>query len=389
MEADPSTLLPDTIDYDPAGDFFAAALAAPPKWAVCLLESADGAPVQLLSVKNLRYCLRRRLGEPEADEGPTRRIDYRQIVRRARWRRVDSEFEADLIYLEAARRLFPDTYRSMTGYRPAWFVHVNPDTAFPRFIKTADLNLSTGTYLGPLDSKGDAAKLIEQTQDLFDLCRFYSILVQAPDGPACAYKEMGKCPAPCDGSISMESYRQAVRWAAESVPNPAPLLADTTGRMRSAAAALNFEAAGRVKKYVEEIERLNDRKFRHVRPLEQFRWLSLQAGPREGTAKVFLITPQEVREVAGLLDEPAKASDLLRHVLDSAGEPSRQGVDAERVSAVSHHLFKPKSAGVYLRLEEVEERSLARAYRELMKQVRPPEEEAEGVVKELGAGREL
>ena len=384
-ESDP--IFTDALAYDPSADFHAAALAAPARWAVCLLETADGRPVQLLSVKNLRYCLRRRLGEPERDEGPTRRVDYRQIVRRARWRRVDSDFEADLIYLEAARRLFPESYRSMTGYRPAWFVHVNPDTPFPRFIKTADLNLSTGTYLGPLDSRGDAAKLIEQTQDLFDLCRFYSILVQAPDGPACAYKEMGKCPAPCDGSISMESYRQAVRWAAESVLDPAPLLADATGRMKVAAAALNFEAAGRIKKYVEEIEALNDRKFRHVRRVEEFRWLALQPGPREGTAKTFVVTPQSIREVAGLIGPPSQASDLLRRLLADAGEPSREGVDAERISAVSHHLFKPKAGGVFLRLDEVEERSLAKAYRELMKQVRPADgEEAEGVVKELGTG---
>ena len=282
---DSESIFTDALAYDPSADFHAAALAAPARWAVCLLETADGRPVQLLSVKNLRYCLRRRLGEPGQDEGPTRRIDYRQIVRRARWRRVDSDFEADLIYLEAARRLFPESYRSMTGYRPAWFVHVNPDTPFPRFIKTADLNLSTGVYLGPLDSKGDAAKLIEQTQDLFDLCRFYSILVQAPDGPACAYKEMGKCPAPCDGSISMESYRQAVRWAADSVLDPTPLLADATGRMKAAAAALNFEAAGRIKKYVEEIEALNDRKFRHVRRVEEFRWLAPATRPARGNGE--------------------------------------------------------------------------------------------------------
>ena len=383
---DLTTLLPDALGYDPDADFYAAALAAPAKWAVCLLEAADGRPVQLLSVKNLRYCLRRRLAAPDADGGPTRRVDYRQIVRTVRWRRVDSEFEADLIYLEAARRLFPDTYRSMTGYRPAWFVHVNPDTAFPRFTKTADLSLSTGVYLGPLDSKGDAAKLIEQTQDLFDLCRFYPILVQAPDGAACAYKEMGKCPAPCDGSISMESYRHTVRWAADSVPDPAPLLADATARMKSAAAALNFEAAGRVKKYVDDIERLNDRKFRHVKRLEQFRWVSLQAGPREGTAKVFLVTPAEVREVAGLIGPPAGWSDVLRRMLESAGEPSRAGVDAERVSAVSHHLFKSKAMGIFLPLDEAEDRGLSKAYRELQKQARPPEGEEEGVMKELGAG---
>ena len=84
----------------------------------------------------------------------------------------------------------------MLGFRPAWFVHVNPQTDFPRYIKTTSLALSTGVRFGPIDDKHAAARLIELLEDGFDLCRFYSILVQAPAGLACAYKEMGKCPAP-------------------------------------------------------------------------------------------------------------------------------------------------------------------------------------------------
>ena len=52
---------------------------------------------------------------------------------------MDSAFEADWLYYEAARALFPQTYRGMAGFRPAWFLHVNPDAAFPRYTKTTDL----------------------------------------------------------------------------------------------------------------------------------------------------------------------------------------------------------------------------------------------------------
>src|SRR3954470_11121853 len=95
------------IDFDPAGDFEAFLRQAPAKWAVYLLADAEDRPVQLLCVKNLRYSLRRRLGPEDVDAGPSRRVDYREIVRRVHWRRVDSALEADWVYYEAARLLFP------------------------------------------------------------------------------------------------------------------------------------------------------------------------------------------------------------------------------------------------------------------------------------------
>ena len=131
------------VAFDPAGDFESFLKQIPAKWAVYLMADADRRPVQLLSVKNLRYSLKRRLGGPGATEGDepatlSKRVDYRELIRHVYLRRVDSAFEADVVYLDVARQTFPQTYRGMTGFRPAWFVHVNPQTTYPRYIKTID-----------------------------------------------------------------------------------------------------------------------------------------------------------------------------------------------------------------------------------------------------------
>src|SRR5687767_15090654 len=144
MVGDWSTIFDRRVDFDPAaGDFDAFVRQVPAKWVVYLLADADGRPVQLLCVKNLRYSLKRRLGTEEqasgAGAGPSRRVNYRDLVRRVYWRRVDSAFEADWLYYEAARLLFPQTYQGMVGFRPAWFVHVNPEANFPRYTKTIGL----------------------------------------------------------------------------------------------------------------------------------------------------------------------------------------------------------------------------------------------------------
>ena len=65
-------------------------------------------------------------------------MNYREIVRTIAWQRVDSAFEADVVYLEAARQHFPQTYQGMIGMRPAWFLHVNPEAEFPRYTRTTD-----------------------------------------------------------------------------------------------------------------------------------------------------------------------------------------------------------------------------------------------------------
>lgn len=358
----------------------------PAKWVVYLLADADDNPIQLLCVKNLRASLKRRLGGEET-VGPSRKINYREVVRRVHWRRVDGAFEADWIYYEAARLLFPQTYRGMVGFRPAWFVHVNPETDFPRYTKTIDLS-KRGELLGPVEDKHAAARLIELVEDAFDLCRYYNILVQAPHGRACAYKEMGKCPAPCDGSIGMDQYHRMIAWSVETLVDPREMIADQTNRMNAAAAALRFELAGKIKQFVEQLSDIGKWGSRHLARLGDFRFVTLQPGPWAGTAKVFLVTPGRVEEILGLTDDPSPA-DVLRVALSRSVElPDADlgGSGAERIGIVAHHLFAPRQTSPqFLRLRDASEKSILKSWKDLRKAPPPEEFDAEGVLKELQA----
>jgi excinuclease UvrABC nuclease subunit len=379
------TLFDRHADFDPAADFDAFLGDVPARWVVYLLADADDRPVQLLCVKNLRYSLKRRLGVDDETAGRSKRVDYREIIRRVHWRRVDSAFEADWLYYEAARQVFPQTYAGMVGFRPAWFVHVNPEHNFPRYVKTIDLS-KPGLLIGPLEDKHAAAGFIELAEDAFDLCRYYNVLVEAPHARACAYKEMGKCPAPCDGSISMGQYRGMVEWSARGVVDPAPLVRDHTRRMQQAAAELRFEAAGKIRTLVDRLSQLGKGPYRHVALLKDFRFLSLQHGPREGTAKAFLVTPGAIEEIAGLREAPGNPADLLRLALErAAGRYADQleGQGVERVGIVTHHLFSGKHRGVFLRLDRADEKAIVKGFRELAKQAPLEQTEGEGVLKEL------
>ncbi len=374
--------------WRPGADFEAFLETIPSKWVVYLLSDEADRPVQLLCVKNLRASLKRRLSGEEMP-GPTRRVNYREIVRHVRWRRVDSLFEADWLYYEAARLAFPQTYQGMVGFRPAWFVHVDPEAPFPRYIKTTQLADCSGALIGPVESRQAATELIARIEDAFDLCRYHNILAQAPNGAACAYKEMGKCPAPCDGSISMEQYRRMVEWSVATLIDPSEMIHGQTNRMNAAAAELRFESAGKIKAHLEQLSQLGKGPYRHARLLKHFAFLSLQRGPRAGSAKAFLITPEGIEEIAGLIAEPVRPVDLLRLALVRAEERAAHPLDAvsaERISIVTHHLFLARQThGVFLRLDSIDEKSILKAFRNLQRQKMQEAPEEEQVVKELRA----
>jgi excinuclease UvrABC nuclease subunit len=384
-----TAILDRQIDFDPAGDFETFARAVPAKWVVYLLADATGQPVQLLCVKNLRHSLKRRLGGDEQDVGPSRRVNYRELVRQIYYKRVDSAFEADCVYYEAARLCFPQTYSAMVGFRPAWFVHVDPDAEFPRFTKTTDLTPRPGRLIGPVEDKHAAQHLIELAEDSFDLCRYYNVLTEAPRGKACAYKEMGRCPAPCDGSIGMNSYRRMVQWAADTLIDPSTELAHHTKRMQSAAMELKFETAGKIKSLIDALSKLGKGPFRHVQLLSDFAYVSLQRGPSRGDVNVFLITPGQIEPLLCLTDLPERSSDALRFLLHTATErtlpPDTSG--AERIGIAAHHLFSAKATqGIFLPLREVNEKSFLKAYRDVLKQkIAAESDDDEGVMKELQA----
>ncbi len=375
--------------FDPAGEFESFLKQIPAKWAIYLMADADNRPVQLLSVKNLRYSLKRRLGgRGEDDVGLSKRIDYRDLIRHVHWRRVDSAFEADVVYLQAARETFPQTYRGMTGFRPAWFVHVNPRTDHPRYTRTIEPTHTTGVYLGPLEDKHAAQKLVHLAESLFDLCRDYSILTQSPHAGPCAWKQMDKCVGPCDGTVSLDAYRELVAHSASVLSDPHDHVREQTRRMQQAAAELHFETAEKIKAYVEQLSQLGKGSFRHVRPLQDYTYVALQRGPRANAAKVFLITPGRAEELAGLIAEPTKASDLLRLILEStaARGPALDPSGIEVMGIVAHHLFQAKAVhGVFLPLADIDEKSLAKGFRDLQKQKQQEPTEGEGILKELQA----
>lgn len=345
--------------------------AVPRAPAVIAFEDDDGHTLAMAASADARRLIRARCerqqathepGAPSATPGPS-------AV--AVWP-VGSSFEADLVFLEIARARLPLLHAALADRYQPWFVHCNPAARYPRWIKTARPGRSpghSGVWIGPLPDKNAAGRLIDMLESGFDLCRYHHVLTQTPNGTACAYKEMGRCASPCDGTVPLESYHAQIARSIDFVTsNIAAHLDATAEQMRVAGDALDFEGALAMKRHLDDLSGAGKPAFRLVDRLERFRFLAIQRGHERGTITAFLVEAGAVTRLCtdGTVTDAADrlSKDLLEAA--TAGQPCSipaAELDLPRLGLVCWHLFRPPAAarGAFVRLPQDDARAVRHA----------------------------
>ncbi|MBY0311393.1 MAG: hypothetical protein K2W85_04940 [Phycisphaerales bacterium] len=302
-----------------------ATLQLPPQAGVLVLEASDGRTVLVATTANLRDLTRRRLGPIEPGERSAS-ADVRDLCAGGRLIaiRTGSALETDAVYLRLARERLEHAARIVSERWRAWFVHVDPDAEFPEWTKTNLVGLvrtrsagtsvtgriDTGVLLGPIPNKDAAGRFIEHAIDAFDLCRFHHLLVQAPSAVACAYKEMGRCPAPCDGSEWMAAYRERTRRAVAALSGRIEAkAAEFEAAQKSAAELQEFEHAAQYKRMLERIKPLRAKTFAEVDQLSTWQRLLVLRGEAKGSVRIGVMDRGNLWRVG---DVEAKDSGAVR-----------------------------------------------------------------------------
>jgi DNA polymerase-3 subunit epsilon len=214
--------------------------------AIYVLLDAGGTPVQLATTQSLKRLLISRLTDP-ARLRPGQ-PDLAEITRGVRWRPLATAFEGRWWYYRLARTMYPQEYRRLISFGPAYFLHVDWDHPVPELRVTERVFGLSGQFVGPWPSHKACQEALEGLWDLFDLCRYPEQVRKTPHGTRCAYAEMGRCDAPCDGSVPLAAYaarcRAAWRFATGGVEE---WLEQAEARMRRSAAHQQFELAGQIK----------------------------------------------------------------------------------------------------------------------------------------------
>jgi excinuclease UvrABC nuclease subunit len=285
----------------------------PAKRGIFLLTDEGGRPILLTTAASIRNRLRGRLDEHDPSQ-PTRSADLRAITRAVHWKLAGGHFEMDWRYLELARAIWPKSYHKMLSWKPAWFVRVDPDEPYPHFERVRDALTTPGRCVGPFETARSAEKFIEIVQDAFDLCRDVQCLRRSPNAARCAYGQMGRCMSPCDGSVSMDQYRQAAARAADfAAGGRAQCIEQLKARMRDEARQLKFELASATKARLERLAELEAPAYRHVAPAREFSFLMIQPSGSRRRVEVFLAGRGAI-EQAEPLEYPLDAVKVQRRI---------------------------------------------------------------------------
>jgi excinuclease UvrABC nuclease subunit len=317
----------------------------PARRGVALLVAEAGQPIVLLPAADMRARIRNRMAGVDADgdqPGPTGKLpDLQGITRSVHWVLTTSHFETDLAYFELARLLWPKTFPTLLAWKPAWFVVVDFEEAYPS-LRPARSTAGATDAVGPFATGKDAERYIQIIDDAFDLCRDRRHLSQAPDGQRCAYAQMGRCLCPCDGTISSEEYRAAVQAAWRCARGcRQPIAERLAERMSLASEALEFEKAASLKKRLERLAELDSPAYRWVAPAEEFSFLLVEQTTSIAWAKVFAVRNGGLA-ACGRVDYPPSEvllEELLRDVHRAGCPPEDRTSRDLRTGLVSRYLF--------------------------------------------------
>ncbi|MBU0640183.1 MAG: hypothetical protein KKB50_15060 [Planctomycetes bacterium] len=317
--------------------------------AVYLLSDAEGAPVQLATTQQLRRAVKLRL----ADSSEQRRgkADLAEIVRRIMWRRVYSPLEGRWWYYRLAREMYPREYRRLVSFGPAWFLHVDWNTPCPELRVTERIWCLSGAFVGPWPTRTACQQAWDGLCDLFDLCRYPEQVRRAPNGERCAYADMGRCDAACDGSVPLAAYVARCRAAWQFASGDAEgWIAVAEREMRAAAADRRYERAGQIKQQLAFARRWQSQWASAIRSSEDFRYLLVVPVTRRKASKLFLF------RLGHLVDSPVIAERRLvregvQWVTEEAGRVS-SAVDPvgrmEQTWLVAHFMRHSESRGALI-----------------------------------------
>lgn len=272
-----------------------AARGLPAKHGVLVFEHrADDAQrpetIAVIATADLRAAAQRRLA---GESGP--KADLSAVCGGLLAWVCGSSFEADALWLELARSRAPKTYTAALERWTVWFLRLDPRAEQPVWAAVDPLALGRAerealapeTLIGPFATRDQARGFGRWLDDTFELCREPARLAKRPDATACAYKQMGLCPAACDGSEPMSAYRARVRAALDLVrTGPDTLRQQLEHQMRDAAAAMDFERAATLRERLDRLADLNTPAWRRATTLDRFAALAVRPAGRTGWARL-------------------------------------------------------------------------------------------------------
>jgi excinuclease ABC subunit C len=282
-------VLSTRLEFNPANDaeLFATIPAAP---AVFLLRGDNPQSEPYVSkTANLRRRLQRLLGPPTEH---SKKLNLRELVCSIEFTPTGSDFESGFLLYKLLRATFPQKYSDRLRLRPAPFVKMHMENAYPRASITTRIGRLGGAalYYGPFRSRGAAEKFANDSLDAFKMRRCVDDLHPDPAFPGCIYSEMKMCLAPCFKGCTDDDYRAEVnRVVAYFDSGGDSLVREIAAQRDQASASMEFENAAELHARIEKLKPVLSQLPEIVRRIDQLAGLLIQPSAQPDCVTFFSI----------------------------------------------------------------------------------------------------
>ncbi len=158
---------------------------------------------------------------------------------------TDSELEALVLENNLIKEYSPKYNTLLKDDKTYPYIKVTVEEAFPRILFSRVMKKDKSKYYGPYTSAAAVKDTIELLNKLYCLRTCNRSLPRdiGLERPCLNY-HIKQCPAPCQGYVDKEQYREQVNQALDFLNgNYNSILKDLEGKMKAAAEELDFEAA--------------------------------------------------------------------------------------------------------------------------------------------------
>jgi len=310
----------------------AALEALPNRPAVFLIRAGEGAGY-LARTTLLRRRLLRLLRERT---GPSRLLNLRAVAVTVDYWLAGSQLGSSLVYYEAARRHFPETYLKLLKLRMPPYVKIILSNAFPRSQLTTRLATAPALYYGPFRNRSAAEAFQGEFLGLFQMRRCEADLTPSPDFPGCIYGEMNMCLRPCQQVVGPEEYASEIARVTGFLSTGGRSLLTTIAAARDRSSEeLNFEEAARQHKLFEKVQQVLKLRDELACDIDRLNGVAVTRSIAPNSVEIWRVLagcwhPPQRLSFEVVEGKPASLDHKLRDIMAVAQNTGRNARAAER-----------------------------------------------------------
>ena len=204
---------------------------------------------------------------------------------------TDSELEALVLECNLIKEHSPRYNTMLKDGKSYPFLRATIQEAFPRLLFARQMKQDGSKYFGPFIS----GKSIRDTIEIINaVCHLRSCNRVLPRDTGkerpCLYHQIGQCPAPCQGYISKEAYRENFQKALRILQGDTKeLIRELTDKMQQYAVNMEFEQAALIRDQIQSIEKITERQKITADDNGDRDVMALARGGDEAVVQVFFI----------------------------------------------------------------------------------------------------